>query len=149
MPAPDPNKIAAAINNPPAHISPGEQRAHEHRYLPKSLSKPKSQQLADKQVEEELTPTTDWFEAPATSHVATFRYYEVPSLSALDMSLGGERYQLQVYFKNSARGYRYFFQNRQEAMLVFDEMRRSMRPYGEVLYPKVIRPGIPFNSFTG
>lgn len=82
-----------------------------------------------------------WVFAPSTSHISRFKFGGGPDGTA----------QLTVVFKGpdnqgEVAQYSYFFDDHNEATQVYDEMRRSPHPYGNVLYPDVIQEGIPFSK---
>lgn len=86
-----------------------------------------------------------WVYAPSTSHISRFMLV----LSELKT----QNSVLQVVFKGpEGKGevaeYAYHFSDPRQAQSVFDAMRRSGHPYGEVLTPKVIRAGIPYHPLA-
>lgn len=89
-----------------------------------------------------------WTPAPATSHVAMFRYFDSRDPR---FSLPEGKSQLHVRFRKGKSGgitdvFAYFFSSPDAGQQVYDKMADSPHPYGEGLYPLVIRAGVPYTK---
>jgi hypothetical protein len=79
-----------------------------------------------------------WTPAPGESHLFAWRYLDSRMYPGLTMS------RLGVIFRakdggEGQRGY-YLFSNADRGQALADEMTAAGHPYGEVLYPKIIKP---------
>lgn len=82
--------------------------------------------------------SSGWVSAPATSHISRFMLVH-----------GEQATHIQVVFKGpEGKGevaeYMYTFPDDNSAVRIFNQLRSSAHPYGQVLYPKVIKGGIPY-----
>ncbi len=87
-----------------------------------------------------------WTEAPASSHVARFAYYDARKHRFLRTLLGGVS-QLKVHFKATATkpetGYTYEFKDAADGERVFAMMVAAEHP-GEVIHRELILRRIPY-----
>ena len=100
-----------------------------------------------------------WEEAPSTSHIHSFQWHDTQDptdsvgrfLRKFPGEIGQGRAELVVRFKDEksgrvSRAYTYFFSDVAFGRAIVAELRTSPHPYGEVLYPKVIKGGIPYTG---
>lgn len=95
----------------------------------------------------------NWVYAPYTSHISKMQFEDASTVYARGRGkwrfLSGES-RLWVGFKpdpKTGRGgaeYMYFFKDWALAKDVWEDLITSPHPYGEVLYPRVIKAGVPY-----
>ena len=92
-----------------------------------------------------------WTEAPASSHLWGFRYYDIRKFPALRKFPGklGARSLLYARFRGKkGKGIKtevaYGFDDPDKGQSIFDALAASGRPYSAVLLPRVRNAGIPF-----
>jgi hypothetical protein len=112
---PDPNIIGAKI----ASERNGEEGKDRTKYGP----------IADQ-----------WHSAPGTSHISRFINY---------INQEQEGWVIGVTFKigksgGETREYKYYFATAEDADAIFNALKNSPHPYGEVLYPRVIKAKVPY-----
>lgn len=103
-------------------------------------------------------PGSEWIDAPATSHVHSFKYQDsrqkgqsrfLKTFLANAPSAG--RSILSVRFKPSGRfgvvHYEYYFSNAEVGRLVFDAMRLAAHP-GEIVHFHLIRQKVPYRKVS-
>jgi hypothetical protein len=106
--------------------------------------------------------TKPWEITPAmatTSHIHSFQWHDTQDptdsvgrfLRKFPGEIGQGRSELVVRFKEEktgrvSRAYTYFYSNVAEGRAIVAELRVSPHPYGEVLYPKVIKAGVPYTG---
>jgi hypothetical protein len=111
------------------------------------------------------TDTEEWTHAPSSSHISRFLYRDARTNSltrkfgrVLETPAGGNPYargasELRVVFRNEKSGgesaeYAYFYEDAAAGASIFDLMRGSGHPYGEVLHPLVIKGGVPYQRIS-
>lgn len=94
-----------------------------------------------------------WTPTPSSSHIWGFRYYDVRLhgfLRKFPGAIGAGRSELHVIFRDSNTNgpvsyqYTYFFADPDAGQAIADRLGQSPHPYGLVLYPDVIKGGIPY-----
>ena len=102
------------------------------------------------------TTGTQWESAPATSHIHSWAWYPTSGGQNRLLRIGGQRpgqSQLLVRFKNEKTGgythtYVYWFADAAAGQAIVEQLRGAAHPYGSVLYPMVIKGGIPYSKAT-
>lgn len=98
-----------------------------------------------------------WESAPATSHVSRFRFWDAREWSFLrnfgyrdgQFGVKGGASVLDVIFRDEKSGgegpqYSYYFHDHGSGRTLYEKMLASPHPYGEVLYPLVVRAGVEY-----
>lgn len=87
-----------------------------------------------------------WEMAPETSHILKYRWIDAREHHWVrdDTRNPGDS-QLQVVFINRKTGkisnpFAYYFRDHDQGFGIYDEVRRSPHPHGEVLWVQVIKP---------
>lgn len=107
-----------------------------------------------------------WVHAPATSHISRFKYVDARE-NSLQRRFGRRTgmgtsddnphtsgaSQLHVVFRGKdgqgeTAEYGYFFDRHDWGADVFERMSSSGHPYGNVLYPDVIKGGVPYQRLS-
>lgn len=99
-----------------------------------------------------------WADAPATSHVHSFRYIDLSDdanrlLRKFPTARGRGRSELHVRFKDEKTGgvaatYAYYFESPAAGAEVFRKMRESPRPFRDVVKAVLIDGRIPYNPIS-
>ncbi len=105
--------------------------------------------------------TTGWVDAPATSHVHSFTFFDARTVKGprqivawayLHSPLVAGRSVLGVKFKPTERvgitWYQYFFIDHVKGQDIFQAMSIAAHPWGEVGYPRLVEGGIPYRRVT-
>lgn len=98
--------------------------------------------------------TMEWVDAPADSHVHSFRLYSTDDARVrrfLNRFLGGES-SVQIRFKPSPgrpqiTEYHYFFATAKEAESVFEQLVMASHP-GEVVHRSLIQAGVRYKRVS-
>lgn len=90
-----------------------------------------------------------WFAAPSTSHIWGWRLIDARIYAnTADLTSMGPVSLLLVRFREKSGGpgaaYFYGFSDHAEAQAVSDAMQASDHPHGAVLYPRVMKAGVPY-----
>lgn len=93
-----------------------------------------------------------WVEAPATSHLWGFRYFDAREHRFLRRFFGGKSH-LDLRFRPSGKGtahsdYRYEFADPEEGERVFAALKASARPWSEVGRPELIGGKVPYHPIA-
>jgi len=94
----------------------------------------------------------EWEYAPATSHVHSWRFFDVRQhafLRRFPGAIGQGRSELEVRFKDKFGGatdtYVYFFQSPDAGQEILRKLRGSPHPHREVIRALLINGGIPYS----
>lgn len=100
-----------------------------------------------------------WEFAPGSSHIHSWKWHDTGDASdsvgrflrKLPGAIGQGRAELVVRFKEEktgrvSRNYTYFFSDLAFGRRIVAELRAAAHPYGEVLYPLVIKGGVPYTG---
>jgi hypothetical protein len=94
-------------------------------------------------------PNVAAFAAPASSHIHSWRFFDLRLYPDLPNVLGAVVSLMFVRFRDKKSGgpsaeYVYGFVDPDVGQSVSDAMQASAHPYGTVLVPRVIKTGLPY-----
>lgn len=89
----------------------------------------------------------EWVQAPASSHLWGYRFFDARKLKFLKLLFGGESH-LEIRFKPSGRQtayttYRYVFKDAAEGERVFERLKAAPQP-GKVVHADLIGGGVTY-----
>lgn len=94
-----------------------------------------------------------WETAPHSSHIHSYRWLDARKrtrMADLPSKLGQGRSELHVRFKRPNGGptevYVYFFVDHSQGEAIYQRLKSSPHPFGQVLHPEVIKEQVPYTS---
>ena len=96
-----------------------------------------------------------WENAPHSSHIHSFRWLDARKRARMGdppSEFGRGRSELHVRFKRPNGGptqlYVYFFVDHSRGEAIYQRLRTSPHPFGQVLHPEVIKEQVPYTSIA-
>ena len=94
-----------------------------------------------------------WETAPHSSHIHSYRWLDArrrTRMGDFPSKLGQGRSELHVRFKRPNGGptevYVYFFVDHSQGEAIYQRLKTSPHPFGQVLHPEVIKEQVPYTS---